>query len=138
MNVRRLISHVSLMTTLSVASITATAGHHESLKPPAKPGQVVVTYRGDCPAQAVEGAISQVKEIIAYERKNSPVLYVSSPGVWTDGKVGAVDVHASKEAMEQAFAWQASDETWSSSYDAIAASCGITVADFEVSILEAM
>jgi hypothetical protein len=39
--------------------------------------------------------------------------------------------------MDKAFAWQAADATWSSSYDAIAASCGITVDDFVVSVLEA-
>jgi hypothetical protein len=57
--------------------------------------------------------------------------------VWADGKVGAVDLHESKEAMDKAFAWQAADATWSSSYDAIAASCGITVDDFVVCVREA-
>ena len=65
------------------------------------------------------------------------MLYSSSPGVWADGKVGAVDLHESKEAMDKAFAVQAADATWSSSYDAIAANCGITVDDFVVSVLEA-
>jgi hypothetical protein len=124
----------ALLTTLAVPAM---AGHHESLMPPAKAGQIMVTYQGACPADAIDGAIAKIKEIVAYERANSPVLYSSSPGVWADGKVGAVDLHESKEAMDKAFAWQASNATWSSSYDAIAASCGITVEDFVVSILEA-
>jgi len=118
------------------ASLTH-AGHHEQLQPPAKPGQVVVVYQGACPAKSVDAAIDQVKKVIAYERANSPVRYSSSPGVWADGKVGAVDIHDSMASMKQAFAWQASDATWSAGYDAVAASCGITVEDFSVSILEA-
>ena len=112
-----------------------TADHHKNLQPVAKPGQVIATYRGDCPSEAVDGVIEQIKTIISYERKNSPVLYSSSPGIWADGKVGAVDLHDSKESMEEAFAWQASDETWSSSYAKIAASCETTVEEFEVVML---
>jgi len=127
----------SLLTLSSLGAAQAMAGHHEELKPPAKPGQVIVTYRGTCPTDSVDAAIARVKEVIAYERANSPVIYASSPGVWADGNIGAVDIHASKAAMEQAFAWQAGDATWSASYDAVAATCGITVEDFKVSILEA-
>ena len=113
----------------------SSADHHKNLQPLAKSGQVIVTYRGDCPSEAVDGVIEQIKTIISYERKNSPVLYSSSPGIWADGKVGAVDLHDSKESMEEAFAWQASDETWSSSYAKIAASCETTVEEFEVVML---
>ena len=116
---------------------SAFAGHHESLMVPAKAGQVVVTYKGECPSDSVDGAIAKIKEVILYERANSPVQYASSPGVWADGKVGAVDVHDSKEAMDKAFAWQAADATWTASYDAVAASCAVTVDDFEVSVFEA-
>lgn len=105
--------------------------------PPAKPGQIVVTYQGTCPAAAIDSTIEKVKEIIAYERANSPVLYASSPGVWSDGKIGAVDIHESTEAMAKAFAWQAADKKWSDGYAGIAASCGITVDDFVVSMFEA-
>ena len=126
-----------LSAVLAIMAAPAMAGHHESLMPLAKAGQIVVTNQGACPADAIDVAIAKIKETIAYERANSPVLYSSSPGVWADGKVGAVDLHESKEAMDKAFAWQAADATWSSSYDAIAASCGITVDDFVVSVLEA-
>lgn len=121
---------------LLIAASTVTAGHHKSLTPPAKEGQVVVTYRGQCPAEAVDSAIAKIKETISYERINSPIFYVSSPGVWADGNIGAVDVHESREAMDKAFAWQSEDSTWSTSYDAIVANCGITVNDFKVSIFE--
>ena len=46
-----------------------------------------------------------IKKIIAYERANSPITYSSSPGVWSDGTIGAVDLHDSIEAMEKAFDW---------------------------------
>lgn len=39
--------------------------------------------------------------------------------------------------MDREFALQWEDATWSTSYDSIAASCGITVDDFEVSVFEA-
>jgi hypothetical protein len=135
--VKQFLSVATLTAILSIAPLTVTAGHHESLTPPAKAGQVVVTYRGECPPEAVDDAIAKIKETISYERTNSPIFYVSSPGVWADGTVGAVDIHESRERMDQAFAWQSEDATWSTSYDSIAASCGITVDDFEVSVFEA-
>ncbi len=128
---------LALLTANTLIAASAIAGHHEGLQPPAKPGQVVVTYQGTCPEEAIDNAIENIKNIIAYERANSPVLYASSPGVWADGKVGAVDIHETPQAMEKAFAWQASDKAWSDGYDAIAASCGITVEDFIVSVFVA-
>ena len=118
--------------TTVLALVPVFAAHHENIEPVAKPGQVIVTYRGDCPSDAIDDAIALIKEAIAYERKNSPILYTSSPGVWTDGKIGAVDLHESKAAMEKAFAWQAADEKWSAMYAGIASRCGLAVEDFEV------
>ena len=121
-----------LATLVMVTTSNAVAAHHENIKPVAKPGQVIVTYRGDCPSEAVDDAIALIKEAIAYERKNSPILYTSSPGVWADGKIGAVDLHESEAAMGKAFAWQAEDEKWSAMYAGIASRCGVAVEDFEV------
>lgn len=134
---KQFLSLATVAAALAMSTPSAFAGHHESLMPPAKAGQVVVTYKGECPSEAIASTLAEIEKIIAYERANSPVLYASSPGVWADGKVGAVDIHESTGAMDKAFAWQASDATWSAGYDAIAASCGITVADFEVSVFEA-
>ena len=80
----------------------------------------------------IDKAISMVKKIIAYEIKNSPISYSSSPGAWSDGTIGAVDLHDSLEAMEKAFAWQAADQKWSSMYEDVAKACGISIEDFEV------
>ena len=126
------------LTVLAMLSTTsALAAHHENIQPVAKPGQVIVTYRGNCPSEAVDEAIARIKETIAYERNNSPILYTSSPGVWTDGKIGAVDLHESEAAMQKAFAWQAADKKWSSMYADIASICGLNVEDFEVNSLVA-
>ena len=127
----------SFLFSLSVVLSTSIFSmHHESsessLMPVAKPGQVIVTYRGFCPEKNIDKAINIVKQTIAYERKNSPVSYSSSPGVWSDGTIGAVDLHDSVEAMNKAFAWQSADKKWSSLYDQVAEACGITVEDFEV------
>ena len=126
-----------LATFATILSGTTMAAHHDDLQPVATPGQVIVTYRGECPSEAIDEAITLIKETIAYERKNSPILYSSSPGVWSDGRIGAVDLHESAEAMEKAFAWQMADEKWSTMYAAIASHCGLTVEDFEVSSLVA-
>tara|TARA_B100001013_G_C24497558_1_gene397804 strand:+ start:201 stop:569 length:369 start_codon:yes stop_codon:yes gene_type:complete len=120
-----------------LSTTSALAAHHENIQPVAKPGQVIVTYRGNCPSEAVDEAIARIKETIAYERNNSPILYTSSPGVWTDGKIGAVDLHESEAAMQKAFAWQAADKKWSSMYADIASICGLNVEDFEVNSLVA-
>ena len=122
---------------VTILSGSTLAAHHEDLQPVAKPGEVIVTYRGECPSEAIDEAIALIKKTIAYERKNSPILYSSSPGVWSDGRIGAVDLHESEEAMEKAFAWQVADAKWSSMYEEIASRCGLTVEDFEVSSLVA-
>ena len=126
-----------LATFTTILSGTTMAAHHDDLQPVATPGQVIVTYRGECPSEAIDEAITLIKETIAYERKNSPILYSSSPGVWSDGRIGAVDLHESEEAMEKAFAWQLTDEKWSTMYAEIASRCGLTVEDFEVNSLVA-
>ena len=119
-----------------IFSLNVFSAHHESSKaglmPVAKPGQVIVTYRGQCAEKNIDKAISLVKKVITYEKKNSPISYSSSPGAWSDGTIGAVDLHDSLEAMEKAFAWQASDQKWSSMYEDVAEACGITIEDFEV------
>ena len=127
----------SILITISIIiSLNVFSAHHESnesgLVPVAKPGQVIVTYRGQCAEKNINKAISMVKKIIAYEIKNSPISYSSSPGAWSDGTIGAVDLHDSLEAMEKAFAWQAAAQNWSSMYEDVAKACGITIEDFEV------
>ena len=127
-----------LSTFLLTTSFFALSGHHasnEGLMPVAKPGQIIVTYKGECPSGKVDDAIEMVKKTIAYEKKNSPVSYSSSPGVWSDGMIGAVDLHDSEEAMNKAFEWQANDKQWSDLYDGVAKTCGNTVEDFVVTSL---
>ena len=120
---------------LFISSLHVFSGHHESnemLMPAAKPGQVIVIYRGECPSGKIDESIKLVKKTIAYERKNSPVSYSSSPGEWSDGMIGAVDLHNSVEAMEKAFEWQSGDKKWSDLYDQVAKTCGTTVEEFQV------
>ena len=109
----------------------------ETLEPVAKKGQVIVIYRGPCPSGNTKDAMRKIEKIISYERKNSPVSYSSSPGIWEDGQVGAVDLHASQRAMEKAFAWQESDKKWSKMYDDVAKICGTTGEEFHVHMLTA-
>ena len=67
----------SFLFSLSVVLSTSIFSmHHESsessLMPVAKPGQVIVTYRGSCPEKNIDKAINIVKQTIAYERKKVP------------------------------------------------------------------
>tara|TARA_Y100000768_G_scaffold35030_2_gene22910 strand:+ start:5083 stop:5496 length:414 start_codon:yes stop_codon:yes gene_type:complete len=127
-----------LSSLLLFCSFNAFAEHHGNhkskniLMPVAKPGQVIVIYKGECPSGKIDESIEIIKETIAYERKNSPVSYSSSPGVWSDGHIGAVDLHDSKEAMEKAFKWQEKDKKWMDLYDQAAKACGTTVEAFDV------
>ena len=91
-----------LGTFLLMSSINIFAMHHassEMLMPVAKPGQVIVIYKGECPSGKVDESIEIIKKTIAYEKVNSPISYSSSPGVWSDGTIGAVDLHDSIEAV---------------------------------------
>ena len=113
------------------------AEQKSAVAPPAQAGEIMVIYRGLCPAEAQASALENIKKVIAYERIHSPVAYSSSPGIWADGHVRAVDLHRSQEALEEAFRWQSEDEIWSAGYDAVAESCGLRVEDFDMYILTA-
>jgi hypothetical protein len=63
----------SILISISIVlSLNVFSAHHESdessLMPVAKPGQVIVTYRGQCPAENANKAISIVKKTIAKEQ----------------------------------------------------------------------
>lgn len=109
----------------------------EAMNPVADAGQIIVTYKGECPSGESKKAIKGIKKIIAYEKMNSPVSYSSSPGVWSDGSIGAVDLHDSEESLNQAVEWQNSDKKWSNMYAKVATLCGVRVEDFTVNILVA-
>ena len=88
------------------------AGHHEEdkLKPAASGGQVIVAY--EVPCVDPSAGIRLLKELIAYESEVAGVSYSSVSTVLGDQRVGAIDVHASAQAMEEAFAWQEQDQEW--------------------------
>ena len=89
------------------------AGHHdasETMVPIANAGQIVVVFEGPCTDSAQGLAI--LNELIAYEAVNSPIAYSSVAVSINESTVGAIDVHGSMAAMEEAFAWQEGDETW--------------------------
>ena len=115
-------------TTLLIASLLsplATAGHHEEAEAvalAAQPGQMMIVYHWPC-ADAQRG-LSLLKDMIAYERTASPFPYSAAPAIHADGAVVSVDVHPSANSMEQAGAWQESDEEWQRYLNAMADACG--------------
>ncbi len=67
----------SILITISIIiSLNVFSAHHESnesgLMPVAKPGQVIVTYRGQCEEKNIDKAISMVKKISKYKRHSNP------------------------------------------------------------------
>ena len=77
-----------------VLSLNVFSAHHESsesgLMPVAKPGQVVVTYRGECPAEKIDKAINIVKKI--GETKRCDIFVILTE--WEEFKL--IDVEESK------------------------------------------
>ena len=135
-----MLKNLILVMTLLLSSFSFSMGHldHEkSLHPVAKSGQMIVTYQGDCSKGNAKKAMQLIDKIIAYEKKNSPIKYSSAPGTWSDNSIGAVDLHDSEDAMNQAFDWQSNDKKWSDMFDSIAKTCGITTDDFDINIMEA-
>ena len=61
---------------VSLTSITFASDHIEQA---AGKGKVIVVYSGQCPSDIQEEVIIKVKELIAYEAKNSPCLLYTSP-----------------------------------------------------------
>ena len=135
-----MLKNLILVTTLLLSSFSFSMGHldHEkSLHPVAKSGQMIVTYQGDCSKGNAKKAMQLIDKIITYEKKNSPIKYSSAPGTWSDNSIGAVDLHDSEDAMNQAFDWQSNDKKWSDMFDGIAKTCGISTDDFDINIMEA-
>ena len=87
--------------------------------------------------ELIKSTMKLIDEIISYEKKNSPIKYSSAPGTWSDNSVGAVDLHASQKAMDDAFEWQAGNKKWSNMFDQIASACGITTDDFVIEVMKA-
>ena len=57
---KQYLSVAILSTALTIMVAPATADHHELIMPLAKAGQLIVTYKGECPSDAVDGAIAKV------------------------------------------------------------------------------
>jgi S-methylmethionine-dependent homocysteine/selenocysteine methylase len=118
-----------------VSPVAVFAGHHEQgegIQPAASGGQVIVAYRVPCVAPAAGVAV--LKELIAYESSVAAVNYSSVATVLDDETVGAIDVHASTEAMQRAFAWQEQDEQWLAIQMRALGTCEAGISDIETSI----
>jgi hypothetical protein len=130
---------LAILSLLVISPIVASAMHHEvkntKLSPPAAPGQLVVVYEWSCPEDKANEAISIINELIVYERKASPIDYSSVAGSWTNGKIGAIDIHLSAKSLAEVQEWQASDVKWSGLLDKTLKICGITESDLTTEIL---
>ncbi len=103
----------------------AHAGHNETahrVAPAALSGQIVIVYHWPC--ANTEMGLSLLKTMISYERDASPHPYSAVPAIHQDGALVSIDVHTSKNSMEQAMAWQNSDERWQSLFKEMVEVCG--------------
>lgn len=103
----------------------AHAGHHfmaNGVAPAAKTGQIVIVYHWPC--ANTEIGLSLLKTMISYERDASPHPYSAAPAIHEDGALVSIDVHTSQVSMEQAVAWQNSDERWQTLFMEMVEVCG--------------
>lgn len=103
----------------------AHSGHNETanrVAPAALSGQIVIVYHWPC--ANTEIGLSLLKTMISYERDASPHPYSAAPAIHQDGALVSIDVHTSKNSMEQAITWQNSDERWQSLFKEMAEVCG--------------
>ena len=135
-----MLKNLTILTTIFFTSFSFSMGHldHEKgLHPVAKSGQMIVTYEGDCSKGNSKKAMQLIEKAIAYEKNNSPIKYSSAPGTWSGNSIGAVDLHASEDAMNRAFDWQSNDKKWMNMFNGIAKACGITTDDFVIKTMKA-
>ncbi len=114
---------------LLIAAITipnmGAADHHEkgnTMMPAASSGQLVLVYHWPC--ADMNAGMAKLKSMIAYERDASPHPYSAAPAIHEDGALASIDVHSSTKSMEQAVAWQESDEKWQALLADLAEACG--------------
>ena len=106
----------------------------EARAPVAKPGKIIVVYKNKCAKFAQQDALRSLDALIQHERANAPVTYSSSPLVFEDGDMGAIDTHVSIAKYKEAVAWQNSDAVWQGYFTEILTSCGITADDISVTV----
>ena len=129
--------HLALLAGLIVSSISFAEHHKEpqTLSPVASEGQVIVVY--EVPCSNMEAGLATLKALIAYEAESSPIAYSSSPVMFREGVMGAVDLHRSASSMEKAIAWQEGDAQWKALQATSLKTCNVSIDDLTSTMMVA-
>ena len=129
--------HLALLAGLIVSSISFAEHHKEpqTLSPAASEGQVIVVY--EVPCSNMEAGLATLKALIAYEAESSPIAYSSSPVMFREGVMGAVDLHRSASSMEKAIAWQEGDAQWKALQATSLETCNVSIDDLTATMMVA-
>ena len=129
--------HLALLAGLIVSSISFAEHHKEpqTLSPVASEGQVIVVY--EVPCSNMEAGLATLKTLIAYEAESSPIAYSSSPVMFREGVMGAVDLHLSASSMEKAIAWQEGDAQWKALQATSLETCNVSIDELTATMMVA-
>tara|TARA_B110000858_G_scaffold50965_1_gene59008 strand:+ start:297 stop:557 length:261 start_codon:yes stop_codon:yes gene_type:complete len=85
----------------------------------------------------MEAGLATLKALIAYEAQSSPIAYSSSPVMFREGVMGAVDLHRSASSMEKAIAWQEGDAQWKALQATSLETCNVSTDDLTATMMVA-
>jgi hypothetical protein len=85
----------------------------------------------------MEAGLATLKALIAYEAESSPIAYSSSPVMFREGVMGAVDLHRSVSSMEKAIAWQEGDAQWKALQPTSLETCNVSTDDLTATMMVA-
>ena len=109
----------------------------EERAPIAQPGKIVVVYKFKCAGFArQQDAMRALNAMIQHEREAAPVTYASSPLVFEDGDIGAVDQHRSIGSYNEAVKWQGANAVWQAHLNDILNSCEISSDDIQTTVAQ--
>lgn len=110
----------------------------EERAPIATPGRIIVVYKFKCAGFArQQDAMRALAAMIQHEREEAPVTYASSPLIFEDGDMGAVDQHKSIGSYNEAVKWQNENAVWQTYFKDILNSCDISPDDIQTTVAQA-
>lgn len=100
-------------------------------------GKIIVIYKFKCAGFArQQDALRALDAMIKHEQEAAAVTYTSSPLVFEDGQIGAVDRHESVESYNDAVKWQGTNAVWQTHLNKILKSCGISSKDIQTTVAQ--
>ena len=109
----------------------------EESAPTTQAGKIIVIYKIKCAGFArQQDATRALEAMIKHEQEAATVTYESSPLVFEDGHIGALDRHGSIESYNDALKWQSTDSVWQAHLNTVLNSCGISSKDIQTTVAQ--